>query len=409
MPRGLNLTTAEDVLTAWAPLASLLDPTHSFDLANDVLRVAHEHDDLVAQAIAHMAMVDESVGRLLDPMDYGFCRDRRLWSRGNEAVLQARVLQQVLVWAQRSQADRQRLQRLVARYTFNANLADPTPRLLLSGDIRFVVVPFVYGEILLLPAAALAEATGASWSCMGDPATAGAWSDEAPKSFRKLMARVLANSAFDVDSEDENPIATLSRDSAWFRGIDDATEPCDLADVLANSGQDYALAHEIGHAATEGDYTDPVDIEMAADVAGFRLFAASWHWRDELLDPCPLGSSARILLGPIWFFFTAALLFHLRQSLRSLVRARTGDDAASLVETDGHHQLSILHGRWGVLQGQLSAYTQALERLGEPIDAADHAKLAHLIGTLHRYMQLVPSWAAQVPDEDFKQALGLTS
>lgn len=410
------MTTADEVIRAWGEIANLYDPTEGDSAADALLRNPLEHAETVEGALNHIRMLDRHEGNLLGPMDYKFCLDRRLWRHGLEAVLQARVLQQVLVWGNRSPADQAALRGIVLRLTFDTNYCYAPPLIRQHRDINFVVMPFVYQELLLLPAAALAElhasrSDGDCWHLLTTPVSR--LSDDAPppRSFRKLVARMITNNAFDPNIDRENPVALLSRASPWFKGVDDdAPEPEDIVTVLGYSGQDFALAHEIGHRISKdgGDEEGDLQAEMAADLAGFRLFAASWGWRDEVLDGCPLQSTARILLGPIWFFFSASLLVVLRQELLNRV-ATTLDcfNTDFLGGTKDEAHASALTSRWRQVRLTLNAFGEEVLKSGGAFTEQDVARIANLVEAIDDLTSRVGGWLNSMPDQDLLNAVRL--
>lgn len=279
-----------------------------------------------------------------------------------------------------------------------------------------MVMPFVYQELLLLPAVALTElhesrSDGDCWRLLTAPLTG--LSDDAPppRSFRKLVARLITSKAFDPNTAGENPVASLSRTSPWFMGADEvASAPKDIVTVLAYSGQDFALAHEIGHCVPEdsGDEQDALLAEMAADLAGFRLFAASWGWRDEVLDDCPLQSTARILLGPIWFFFSASFLAGIRQRLLNRV-ATTLDccDTDFLGGTEDEAHVNALISRWHKVRLNLNAFGEEVLKLGGSFTEQDVSRLANLVEAIDDLTRRVGGWLNSMPDQDLLNAVRL--
>lgn len=407
------MTTAQEVTDAWAEIANLYDPTEGDPDAALLVRNASEHDATIAGALAHIGMVASAEGELLGPMGYEFCLERRLWRRGLEAVLQARALQQVFCWAARFPADREALRAIVVRHTFDPSFRFATPLLRQHRSIHFVVMPFVYQEVLLLSAASLVELYGRAsdanpWEFLDVPRSDLA--GEPPRAFRKFVARLLTSDAFDPNSAGENPIGALSRSSAWFAGIDDdAPEPSDVQTVLAYSAQDFALAHEIGHRLSmesggDGPY---LQSEMAADLAGFRLFAASWGWRDEVLEGCPLTPGARLLIGPIWFFFTAGLLFGMRKGLLARVEAVLDCDAGFIDAAQDDEHVSALASRWQEVRLNLNAYGDEVRKLGGGFCEQDIARLTNLVAVLEEFSRHLEGWLLAMPDESLLEAVCL--
>lgn len=406
------MTTADEVIHAWAEISLRYDPTEGDPAADALIRNPVEHDEMVGTALEHIKMLDRDEGHLLRPMDYEFCLDRRLWRRGLEAVLQARVLQQVFCWGHRFTADLAALQRIVVRLTFDTNACYAMPLLRQNRSINFVVMPFVYQELLLLSAAALAElhasrSNGDCWHLLDDPLTGLPSDVPPPRSFRKLVARMLTSDAFDPNVGGENPIAFLSRSSPWLMGVDeDAVGPADIVTVLGYSAQDFALSHEIGHCVSQLGIEDAyLQTEMAADLAGFRLFAASWGWRDEVLEGCPLQPTARILLGPIWFFFTAGLLFGLRRGLLNRVTAALDCDTEFLGEAEDEAHVNALASRWQQVRLNLNAYGKEVVRLGGSFTEHDACRLANLVWALDDLTSRIGGWLASMPEQTLLDAV----
>lgn len=409
------MTTAQKVLEAWTKFAELSDPTHSDPMAVELLRSPAEHAELIEQALEHIRLVDKHEGSLLGSLGYDFLFTSSLWRRGNEAVLQARAMQQVLCWVHRHPADNGCFPNIVARHTFEANFLYSAPRLRQWDGINFLLMPYVYQELLLLPAAALfqtlcvAAPLTAPWGFLDAPLPTASFAGTTPCSLRKLIARVITSNAFDPSMDGENPVAYLSRDSEWFVGIDDeASEPSSLEDVLAYSGQDFAIAHEIGHCATESIKLPYLEAEALADRVGMGLFATSWGWRDEVLDSCPLGQGARIFLGPIWFFFTARLLYKLRGILANRISASFSCDLSFLLgEADDAEHLATLAARWSHVASYLSQYAQEIEGQVGVLSELDVHRVDGLVSTLSSFDEAMPTWVASIPDECLFKAIKL--
>lgn len=412
MPEPVVPATAAEVATAWAEIADLYDPVDADPVATQVLRDASEHEGPIAAALEHFKLVDAAEGQLLSSLGYDFCFERRLWRRGIEAVLQARVLQQVLVWAKLAPKDRAALENIVVRHTFHADLSFATPLLRRHGRFNFIVVPFVYQELLLLSAATLAQTAcprGAAdaWELLDGSSTDATSNTPPPPPFRKLVARVLTSPAFDASSSAENPVSALSMSSGWFSGVDTAADPTDMESVLAYSAQDFALAHEIGHCLSAGDAETYLRTEQAADLSGLRLYAASWGWRDELLEGCPLGQGARVLLGPIWFFFSAGLLYSIKHAIARRVVRELGCDASALSDADEASHLAALAHRWHGVNVWLSAYGSEVMRLSGPISALDELRLHVLTRRLESLSLSANRWVLELPLESLRHAFNL--
>lgn len=412
MSESVVPASAAEVAAAWAEIADSFDPVAADATATALLREGTEHDGPIAAALEHMRLVDQSEGGTLVPMGYGFCYERQLWRRGIEAVLQARVLQQVLVWLRLRPEDAHALRNIVARHTFHTGLGFAAPRYVPYRGFKFIVVPYVFQELLLLCSGMLSQwSTSAGpetgWSTLLAQANARVMEAPPPQLFRKLVARLLTDAALDTQSTDENPISVLSGSTGWFSGIDDSSEPTDVELVLAYGALDFALSHEIGHSFPPGDGVTHLQSEQAADLAGLRLFAASWGWRDELLESCPLGEGARVLLGPIWFFYTSSLLFSVRRMLAQRVIADLRLEAGFLGDADEVSQIGVLAQRWQGAHGWLSGYVAEVKRLAGPISQTDEEALVYFVDHLESLSLCAERWVSELPLECLNHAVKL--
>lgn len=409
MHDSLNCMTPDEVVAAWAEIADGCDPTEADEQATELLRNAAEHDDAVEGALEHIRLVAQTEGVSLEDMGYEFCLERRVWRRGIEAVLQARVLQQILRWSVLVPSDRQALRRVVVRHTFYARLDYAPPSLRTNRHIKFIVVPFAYQELLLLAAASLSQmilSTGVNdpWSCLDHVPEQ---SSEAPPAFRKLVARVVTSAAFDTQTASKDPVSSLAQLDGWFSCIDILEDTTSLEAALIYSAQDFALSHELGHCLSPAGARTYLDAEQEADVSGLRLFAASWGWRDEILNECPLGQGARILLGPIFFFFTAALLFDIRRLLSERIGHNFNIDTEFLTDAQDKLHLSDLSLRWKNVHRHLSFYVEEVKQLAGPFDIDDERKLNNFICALQKLSSGVGSWLAGLSDDNLISAIRL--
>lgn len=412
MPEPVDPASAAEVAAAWAEIVDIYDPVEADAAATALLRNDAEHDGPIAAALEHIRLVDQSEGGTLIPMGYGFCFERRLWRRGIEAALQARVLQQVLVWLRLKPEDGAALRNIVVRHTFHTGLGFAAPLYVPHGRFTFIVVPFVFQELLMLCSAMLSQwndtaHAGGGWSSLLAQGSAQGLEAPPPPAFRKLVARLLTDAALDVQSPDENPVSALSGSEGWFAGIDDSSGPSDVESVLAYGALDFALAHELGHSFPPGSGATHLQTEQAADLAGFRLFAASWGWRDELLESCPLSEGARVLLGPIWFFYTSSFLFSLKQRLAHRVDAELGLDAKFSSDSEETFQIGVLAQRWQSVHGHLSGYVAEVKRLAGPISEMDEQALVHFVDHLAALTLCAERWVAELPLECLERAVAL--
>lgn len=414
MPEPLVSASAAEVAAAWSELADSYDPVEADSAATALLRDSAEHDAPIAAALEHIRLVDQTEGGSLIPTGYGFCFERQLWRRGIEAVLQARVLQQVLVWLRLKPEDSPALRNIVVRHTFHTDLGYASPLYVPHGRFTFIVVPFVFQELLLLCSAMLSQWSSSAsldggWSTLLGPVQAQCLKTSPPPAFRKLVARLLTDAAFDVQSPDENSVAVLSDSPGWFSGIDESSEPTSVESVLAYGALDFALAHELGHCFPPGNNATPLQTEQAADLAGLRLFAASWGWRDEILESCPLSEGARVLLGPLWFFYTSSFLFSLKRRLAQRVERDLGREAKFLSDAEEATHLSVLAERWQSVQGWLSGYIANVKRLAGPISETDEQALVHFVAHQESLMLSTERWVAELPTECLRRAVDLGS
>lgn len=402
-----------DVELAWNSIAHQFDPIHGDSEGDALLRNPDAERAGIRSALDHIELVDRIEGGALEGLGYQFVRDETVWSRASEAVFQARALQQILHWIKLNPEDAPALDNVVVRQTFSTSFAFATPQHVAVGAIHFVVIPFVYTELLMMSAKALNEMlagdeAGDAWAAM---ASGKPWdATQAPGALRQLIARMLSDHAFHAAEPGENAMSRLQAASGWLRRDESREAPGALETHLSYAALDFAIAHEIGHRVIQFAKPDTPSgpmLEEAADLIAIRLFAGSWGWRDDIFDGCPLGDGGRILLGPIWFFYSAQLLFMLRALLAARVVAIAPQSplAATLRQRDRH--LTKIIDRWSNQQTLLAQLSLGFEAFGAPMSQADGQILGVLATALETLTEAVPRWIGEIPDEDLAFAAAM--
>ncbi|MDF0545270.1 hypothetical protein PX699_23220 [Sphingobium sp. H39-3-25] len=390
---------------AWATIAHLLDPVHQDAEADALLRNPEAESPGIEAAIVHMGLVDRTMGGAIQALGYDFAADPLLWTRANEATLQARCLQQLSSWWKVNPQDAALLQDVVVRTSFGTSYGFATPQHIIVAPVHFVIVPYVYQELLMLSARAFDEALGRgedkAWSALANSDTGIAPS--MPPAMRRLFARLLTDHAFHPAEPGDNPTDALMARSEILCPDGNSYEPYTLESHLSYSALDYALSHELAHRvlhAINPDFAIDQALEQAADLIGFRFFACSWGWRDDIFEGAPLSEGGRILLGPLWFFYSASMFF----TLRSLLAARVAEFApgsalARRLAFKGEPLLALTE-RWHRVKGLLAQYAEVAAVFGAPLSKLDGIILDHLTIALSGFTDALQGWVEAIPEAD---------
>lgn len=401
---------------AWNRIAHMLDPVHGDAEADMLLRNRAFEQEAIDHAVAHIDLINRADIGAIDALDYGFARDPLVWRRGSEAVYQARALQQLGHWWALNPADAPALGNVVLRHSFATSFSFGTPQHVIDAvdePIHFIIIPFVYTELLMLLAKALnsmlaGSEDGDAWAAM--------LSDEAadrvtvPPALKQLFARILSDHAFHPAEPGDNPTVSLKAQSDWLDYDEGDRVPGALETHLAYSALDFAIAHELGHRILhfmKPDTPSGPMLEEGADLIGIRLFAASWGWRDDILEGCPLSEGGRVLLGPIWFFYSAQLLFTLQELLGERTAAVAPEARLARARGKPAHHLSLIVDRWSRQKTVLNQYAEILGAFGAGISEQDGIVLGRLVVTLEAFSDALPDWVAQIPEDDIRYAAAL--
>lgn len=400
------------VAAAWDRIAHMLDPLHDDAEADSLLRDPAAERAGIDRALSHIELVNATSGGAIDALGYGFVRDPGLWRRATEATFQARALQQISQWWSINRGDAPALTNVVVRHSFATSFAFGTPQHIPSDDIHFIVVPFVYLEFLMLSAKALnamlaGDEEGDAWAALS---AAPPLAPEVPPAMKQLFARMLSDHAFHAAAPGENPTVRLKAQSRWLHYDEGERAPGALETHLSYAALDFAMAHELGHRlihTLHPEVTEATRLEEMADLVGFRLFAASWGWRDDIFAGCPLSEAARNLLGPLWFFYSATLLFTLRQLLGARVRAFAPSAAlARALDRQGRH-LTLLTGRWSRQQETMDQYMEVLTKFGASLSDGDSVLIERLASALLVFNESLPLWVEAIPEADLRFAVAM--
>ena len=420
MSRLEGLVSSEDVISSWAAIEHLYDPIAADEDAKAVLHESARHIDGIEEAIKHIDLIDSEHAGALSRLGYGFCKDPGVWRTKTEAVLQARALQQVAACCHSLGRDDSRLARIVVRHTFDPRFHMPTPSWIPhpASGLSFIVMPFVYQEILLLTAKSVVQfVTGSSNGDVWNALEANNSQDfsayrPAPPALRQFIARLLTAEAFDPIDPGENPFSRLKTLSPWFADASETVgEPTPFETALAYSAQDFSISHELGHSLTDASQVDVIDllqVEIAADEAGFGLYAVSWGWRDEILEGTPLSQAARIVLGPLWFYFTATLTFTLMTLVAARVAAVSPANMESFSGKCHLNHIEQLAQRWQGASNLLSRHISLVKSYSGEFSSEDEEMLMRLVGLLDGYVRSLQHWVASIPDADLLAALSVS-
>ncbi|SFU68023.1 hypothetical protein [Nitrosospira multiformis] len=401
------MNRAQEIKTAWARIAPFYDPVAGDKEAHKILRNPIEHTEEISQALEHIRLIDRSTHGTVSRLNYQFCFEPCLWQRSGEAVLQARALQQIATWCDAQPQADSMLRDVVVRHTFDPRHSFAPPQHVPSEGFHFLVIRFAYQELLMLSARALVELLtgrldGNAWELLATADNTGQVRGEAPRLLRQLLGRMLTSEAFHPLISKENPLRQLCQRSKWF---DKATESygggiTSFEVALSYSGQDFAIAHELGHCLATQSFELRFDEECAADLAGFGLYALSWGWRDEILEECPLGQASRISLGPTWFFYTAKLLYTVRTLLsRRWYRLGLNPWSIGLLDED-MTELSFIVARWESSEAAVQHYLAEVQRRGAVNNPGDYFVVRNLVRSMDAFLYALEGWIEDIPEED---------
>lgn len=406
--------SAERLRSEWSKIEVWFDPLESDPEAAELLRSHGEHASVIKEAVDHMKLIDRVTGGAIRALGYEFCYEPALWRRGGEAVLQARLLQQLAAWWGDAPLDEHLLRNVVVRHTFFTSYAFATPRLKSAGDVHFLIIPFVYQELLMLCMKAVDELAAGlpgsdPWYRIAEIGRGTPGDLSAPPAMRRLLARIVTDSAFDPTLPGANPAEELRLRSEWFASAAEGDAAGEFESVVSYAATDFAISHELGHRildAADAECADGDDLEAQADLIGFRLFVLSWGWRDELLEACPMCEAFRMLLGPIGFFYSAGLLFHINQAIGARLQTIVPDSRLAGVRSKGQTHLGQLKDRWQRMLHLTAGYLAVLEERGFSLEDTDLEKLAAVITSLRRLTDRVTVWIEEIPADDLRIALG---
>lgn len=394
----------------------MLDPVHGDAEADFLLRNRSVERDVIDQAVAHIDLINRTDNGAIDALQYDFARDPLLWRRGSEAVYQARALQQIAHWWALNNADAPALVNVVLRHTFATSFSFGTPQHIvdiLGEPIHFIVIPFVYGELLMLSSKALNSMLSGSEEADGWEAMLAEKAVDrtvVPPAMKQLFARILADHAFHAAEPGNNPTALLKSQSDWLVYDEGERVPGALETHLSYSALDFAIAHELGHRILHflepNTPSGPV-LEESADLIGSKLFAASWGWRDDILKGCPLSEGARVLLGPIWFFHSAQMLFTLQQLLGDRTAEVAPQAPLAKARSKPAKHLTFIVDRWSRQKATLGQYAEIIAAFGAGLSEQDRAIVAKLADTLEGFTAALPQWVTQIPEDDIRFAASL--
>lgn len=417
MPGPAGLIDRAAIEAAWGRIAHQLDPVHGDAEADALLRDQATERPGIERAIEHVELVNATDGGAIDALGYGFARDPLVWRRASEAVYQARALQLISRWWSINPDDSPALLNVVVRQTFATSFAFGTPRHIVDAvgePIHFVVVPFAYAELLMLSAKTINALIAGDEASDAWAALSAAVPDAGtpPPAMRQLLARLLTDHAFHAAEPGDNPTATLKARSAWFDWDEDDRIPGALETHLSYAALDFAIAHEIGHRVLHHlapDAAGGLLLEEGADLIGLRLFAASWGWRDDIFESCPLSEGGRVLLGPIWFFHSARILLTLQRLLGERLHAIA--PAAPIARARGKpaRHLATVVERWSRQEALLAQHAEIAHVHGATSDGRDAEILRHLAVALDGLARALPGWVAQIPEDDLRFSAAIRS
>jgi uncharacterized coiled-coil protein SlyX len=125
------------------------------------------------------------------------------------------------------------------------------------------------------------------------------------------------------------------------------------------------------------------------------------------VEDAPLSETGRILLGPLWFFYTAQLLFVIQSMLSARHDALniTGNHMARIVQNQRH--LDTLQARWASQKRTLTEYISVLASHGQAPSDDDMRTLDRLLRRLREMVDHVSLWVGDIPNDSLVFASAL--
>ncbi|NQY97514.1 MAG: hypothetical protein HRT82_10165 [Henriciella sp.] len=387
------------------------DPIHFDDEAKQLLHEADDDDAQIEAAIDGMRVVRNENPSFFDRFDYEWAFDAAGWRRGLEANLQARMLQMLSqMWVSPNRPDTAFYDRVVSRYTFETGTDPCTPFHAPIDAVNFITVPFSFAEFLNLLVRGFIDSVAGQNEGWAALANFDKFDREAPVSgfLRQAILRYLTNDTFHPSFPGESPVDLVKRKSTWFGeaietgNVDEETEI-----PLSNALLDFALAHELGHVlhGHEGVAAEPdlrLEKEQDADVMGFALYSTSWGWRDEVLDPCPMGQALRILMGPLVFHLFVKWHLALRQAAAfAKLKLKDHNVNVSVIKED----VGDSAARSDMTMKQLGFYEAQIRGRGAEFSETGEAIFRGLAKAGSAFTMEIFRSVQSIPDEDLELAI----
>lgn len=387
-----------------------LDPVAGDAAAEALLYNPPEEAAAIQANIEGLTRVRDAYPQFFETYAYEWAFAPSVYRRAMEANLQTRALQLLAsLHANPHTPPAFDFGNVIVRHTFQTSTEPGTPLHLPFQGRHLIVSPFSFQEFVLLFCRALIDSTAGLTGGWDAFTQFEAFDDRVSPFLRQALLRSLTSDAFHPGFAGETPMDRVKRESAWFADAAEAGEVDDAIETpLTFSLIDFALAHEIGHALHRHDGLKReadlrLTMEQDADVMGFALYSASWGWRDELLDRCPLNQGPRILLGPLIFHLFIKWHVALRQGLE--FRSLTSGQTPSGRRIDQlRREASDSHARTDIAFQQVGAYEAQIRANGAVMTAEDAALFSGIARagaafTLHIFRSV-----QSIPEDDFALA-----
>lgn len=410
------LIRPDDIRGLWRR-QGLIDPFAWEPQAQDILANPGDEAPVIAGAVTHGHLIARELPGFFEAFDYGWALDPASFTRGRDAVFQMRALQQLScanAWPLRPpQWD---LSGIVVGSTFAFRASDMTPLVRRDGALRLIVFPYAFNVLASLLIRAFCQWAGdegSDWRVL-EPTDALEPSKSAPATARQAVADYLTASDFDRFHDEGHPALALGAAAPWFApATGNLLEPdaSEVERVLAYAAFDFALSHELGHAVCghAGAVMGPAALEreIEADGAALNLFARSWGWRDEILDPCPLSSAARNVLGPVIFVWLGEWISMLSSAAEARFSDRIPVEQRELWRRDTKARVDDQERRNAAIMGLVGGYPDHMRSLGADFPTEHEQALHNLIKNAARFNAALGGWIMAIDQVEVDAVLSL--
>jgi hypothetical protein len=371
----------------------------------------------IADAVVHGELIAQAVPSFFSAFDYAWALNPKSYTSGRDAVFQMRALQQLScahAWSMRP--PEWDLGGIVVGSTSAFRTNDMIPVVRRDGAARIIVFPHAFnvlGSLLVKAFCQWAGDEGSDWRLLSpldaiDPNLA------APAAVRQAVADYLAANDFAPFNDGGRPSLALGAFSPWFAPAKgDLLDPGagEVERILAYVVFDFALSHELGHAicGQAGEVSDlaPLERDFEAGGASLNLFARSWGWRDEILDPCPLSSAARNVLGPILFVWLGECISMLSSAVEARFLDRIPAEHRESWRRNAKTRVDDQERRNAAIMGLVGGYPDHMRSLGADFPAEHERALRDLIGNAARFNAALGGWIMGIDQIEVDAVLDL--